>query len=133
MLDLCRHLRPAHYQLVQEIVERQKRGEDIDLEDYVDERNLGRSKAQIKGIMARASRLVQRKVLRQTTGARGRHNGFVPPYNTQSRVFDINELRNAATQVRLQFGIRSGGWPHGRCTHHVLCEQSGQVVLPAVS
>lgn len=95
----CRHLRPARYQLVQEIVERQKRGEDIDLEDYADERNLGRSKAQIKGIMARASRLVQRKVLRQTTGARGRHKGFVPPYNTQSRVFDINELRNAATQV----------------------------------
>ncbi|WIA12055.1 hypothetical protein OEZ85_012134 [Tetradesmus obliquus] len=113
---LKRHLRPARYQLVQEIVERQKRGEDIDLEDYADERNLGRSKAQIKGIMARASRLVQRKVLRQTTGARGRHKGFVPPYNTQSRVFDINELRNAATQVG--YSISASGdmvpAPHGQ-------------------
>jgi hypothetical protein len=112
---------------VQEIVERQKRGEDIDLEDYVDERNLGRNKAQVKSIVARASRLVQRKMLRQTTGARGRHKGFVPPYNTQSRVFDINELRNAATQVRLRVFIRSGGWPRERSGQ--AARRSGQAVL----
>ncbi|KAF6253363.1 hypothetical protein COO60DRAFT_1547131 [Scenedesmus sp. NREL 46B-D3] len=112
---LKRHLRPARYQLVQEIVERQKRGEDIDLENYADERSLGRSAVQMKGIMARASRLVQRKVLRQASGARGRHKGFVPPYNTQSRVFDINELRSAATQVG--YSISASGdmvpAPHG--------------------
>eukprot|EP00879_Flechtneria_rotunda_P010836 GHRR01011325.1.p1 GENE.GHRR01011325.1~~GHRR01011325.1.p1 ORF type:complete len:1369 (+),score=416.83 GHRR01011325.1:1346-5452(+) len=92
-----RHLRPVPYQLVQEIAIRERQGETVDMEGY--DGGAGRNN-QLKGIMARATRLVQRKVLRQQQqGPHGRHKGFVPPYNTQSRVFDVNELRSAATQA----------------------------------
>jgi hypothetical protein len=83
--------------VVQEIAAREKRGEAVDAEGS-DEMSYNRN-AQLKNIMTRASNLVARKVLRQQAGARGRHRGFVPPYNTQSRVFDVNELCSAATQV----------------------------------
>lgn len=45
-----------------------------------------------------ASRLKQRKERRRQGLAP--YSGFVPPYNSQSRVFDANELRRAASQVR---------------------------------
>lgn len=85
--------------MVQELAVREGRGERVDLEGGAPDSSAGHTKDQIKGIMARASRLVQRKVLRQAGSGRIRHKGFVPPYNTQSRVFDANELRDAATQV----------------------------------
>ena len=48
------------------------------------------------GRMDLAQRLKQRKE-RQRQGVS--YSGFVPPYNSQSRVFDANELRRAASQV----------------------------------
>lgn len=101
-----RHLHPARYQLVQEILIREQRGEPLDLESGSE--GAKDTRDQIKGIMARASRLVQRKVLRQAGSGKVRHTGFVPPYNTQSRVFDSNELRHAATQVSLLQASQQG-------------------------
>jgi hypothetical protein len=46
-----------------------------------------------------ANRLKQRRERRRQGFVP--YSGFVPPYNTQSRVFDATELRRAATQVLL--------------------------------
>ncbi len=90
----CRHFRPAPYQVLQEMALREKRGEPIDAEAGLPPQTTkhgGRSRMDL------ANRLRQRKD-RQRQG-RTMYSGFVPPYNTQSRVFDANELRRAATQV----------------------------------
>lgn len=102
----CRHFRPAPYQVLQEMSMRQKRGEPVDAEAALQPPTAkpGRSRMDL------ANRLRQRKD-RQRQG-RSLYSGFVPPYNTQSRVFDANELRRAATQVR---GETWGAQTLGQC------------------
>lgn len=115
---LCRHLHPAPYQLLQEIQLRQRRGEAVDPEAALageggtaggphggptSPTELLREKLDL------ASRLKRRKEAR----AQQPYKGFVPPYNTQSRVFDKDELRRAATHVSgAVFGGR-GVWDAG--------------------
>jgi hypothetical protein len=96
-LMVCRHFSPAPYQVLQEMSLREKRGEAIDAEAALQPQAAkpgGRSRMDL------ANRLRQRND-RQRQG-RTMYSGFVPPYNTQSRVFDASELRRAATQVCTQ-------------------------------
>lgn len=90
---LCRHFRPAPYQVLQELMLRAERGEAVDAEAALqpEAAKPGRSRMDL------ANRLRLRKE-RQRLG-HTLYSGFVPPYNTQSRVFDSNELRRAASQV----------------------------------
>lgn len=105
--QLRRYLWPEYYQVVQEIAARERRGEVV-----LD----GDRRCQLTGVMARASRLMQRKALKSSTGGGGlgggacvgggvglangatmtvlrkRYSGFVAPYEARSRVFDSNEL-----------------------------------------
>jgi hypothetical protein len=92
-LALCRHFRPAPYQVLQEVTLRVQRGEAVDTEAALQPEAAKPARSR----MDLAMRLRQRKE-RQRQG-RVMYSGFVPPYNTQSRVFDANELRRAATQV----------------------------------
>lgn len=94
-IALCRHFRPAPYQVLQEVMLREQRGEAVDTEAALQPESIKPARSR----MDLANRLRMRKE-RQRQG-RTLYSGFVPPYNTQSRVFDANELRRAATQVRV--------------------------------
>jgi hypothetical protein len=93
LLLLRRYFDPAPYQVLQELQLRSARGEAVDAEVALQPSAVKPSRSR----MDLASRLRLRKE-RQRQG-RIMYSGFVPPYNTQSRVFDANELRRAATQV----------------------------------
>jgi hypothetical protein len=95
---LHRHFDPAPYQVLQELQLRSARGEDVDAEVALSPTAAKPTRSR----MDLASRLRLRKE-RQRQG-HTMYSGFVPPYNTQSRVFDANELRRAATQVRVLGG-----------------------------
>lgn len=73
---------------------REQRGEAVDAEAALQAES---GKPGGRSRMDLANRLKQRKE-RQRQG-HTLYSGFVSPYNTQSRVFDANELRRAATQV----------------------------------
>jgi hypothetical protein len=107
---LCRHFRPAPYQVLQEVTLREARGEAVDTEAALQPESIKPTRSR----MDLANRLRMRKE-KQRQG-RTLYSGFVPPYNTQSRVFDANELRRAATQV----GVRVCG-----------CVPAWQELLPA--
>lgn len=94
-IALCRHFRPAPYQVLQEVMLREQRGEAVDTEAALQPESIKPARSR----MDLANRLRMRKE-RQRQG-HTLYSGFVPPYNTQSRVFDANELRRAATQVRV--------------------------------
>lgn len=89
---------------------REQRGESVDAEAALQAQAL---KPGLRPRADLANRLKQRKE-RQRQGLPV-YSGFVPPYNSQSRVFDANELRRAANQV----------WRAGKG-----CE--GGAVVPAV-
>jgi hypothetical protein len=104
--QLMRYLRPAYYQVVQEIAARERAGEAAVAVELAGGARSGKSAAHLA---ARASRLMQRKALRSgvpsgsasgggalTAVLRRRYSGFVPPYEARSRVFDSNELRESA-------------------------------------
>jgi hypothetical protein len=105
---------------------REKRGEAIDAEAALQPQAAkpgGRSRMDL------ANRLRLRKD-RQHQG-RTMYTGFVPPYNTQSRVFDANELRRAATQVCTQSTI--GTAVNALLLVWVLSDHAGlQIVLSCV-
>jgi hypothetical protein len=108
--QLQRYLRPACYQVVQEIAARERAGEALGSEPG------GAGGAALGGkpaeqLASRSTRLMQRKALRSGRAPplfgggsgplaavlRRRYSGFVPPvYEAHSRVFDSSELRASA-------------------------------------
>lgn len=102
-----RQLRPARYQLVQEVTALEQAGKTVaDMESLIAELMPpgARVSPHFKRMVDRATQLMQRHVLMRggspPVGRVGRYKGFVPPYHSHSRVFDANELRSAATQAR---------------------------------
>jgi len=97
---------------------REQRGESVDAEAAL------QAEALKPGLRPRAD-LANRLKLRKERQRQGLpvYSGFVPPYNTQSRVFDANELRRAANQV-----WRAGkGWGGAAVVSAVGLETAGLV------
>jgi hypothetical protein len=88
IICLCRLLWPKRYQVVQEIALRIRKGETVP----DDGGSLGRG-FNIRQLFDKATRLVTR---RQARPHHFHNTGFVPPYDTRSRVLDSYELQDEA-------------------------------------
>jgi hypothetical protein len=103
--QLQRYLRPAYYQVAQEMAAREREAGGALFEGVLGAGPSGRHGRAAPSVAARASRLMARKVLKAGSAAGGgaltavlrrRYSGYVAPYDARSRVFDSNELRASA-------------------------------------